>query len=132
MSTSEATIASSLGAIYQDAGIMAKAEEYYRQALSLEPDNPNGYNYLAYFLLDNDRNIEEGLQLVNAALISDPEDYEFLHTKGWGLYKQGKYKEALEILQRSWDLRRKNAIYDHEAYLHLGSAKKAVTSQKNN
>jgi tetratricopeptide (TPR) repeat protein len=131
MSTSEATIASSLGAIYQDAGIMAKAEEYYRQALSLEPDNPNGYDYLAYFLLDNDRNIKEGLQLVDAALISDPEDFKFLHTKGWGLYKQGKYKEALEILQKSWDLRRKNAIYDHSAFLHLEAAKKAVAGQKN-
>ena len=131
MSTSEATIASGLGSIYQDAGIMAKAEEYYRQALLLEPDNPNGYDYLAYFLLDNDRNIEEGLQLVDAALISDPENYEFLHTKGWGLYKQCKYKEALEILQKSWDLRRKNAIYDHSAFLHLEAAKKAVADQKN-
>jgi hypothetical protein len=55
-----------------------------------------------------------------------------LHTKGWGLYKQGKYQEALEILQKSWDLRMKNAIYDHEAFLHLEAAKKAVAGQKNN
>jgi hypothetical protein len=29
--------------------------------------------------------------------------YDYLDIKGWGLYKQGKNKEALEILQKCWD-----------------------------
>jgi tetratricopeptide (TPR) repeat protein len=66
------------------------------------------------------------LELVDKALIISPYEYEYLDTKGWGLYKQGIYKEALEILQESWDLRMKNAIYDHTAYFHLEAAKKAV------
>jgi hypothetical protein len=45
---------------------------------------------------------------------------------------QGKYKEALEILQKSWDLRREYAFYSHEAFLHLEEAKKAVAGLKNN
>jgi hypothetical protein len=49
-----------------------------------------------------------------------------------GLYKQGKYKEAKDILQKSWDLRREKAIYNHEVYLHLEAAKKAVDDQKYN
>jgi uncharacterized protein HemY len=48
------------------------------------------------------------------------------------LYKQGKYEEAKEVLQRSWDIRRDQAIYNHEAFLHLEAAKKAVAGQKNN
>jgi hypothetical protein len=52
-----------------------------------------------------------------------------LDTKGWGLYKQKKYKEALELLEKSWDLK---PYYDHELYLHLEAAKKAVAGQKNN
>jgi tetratricopeptide (TPR) repeat protein len=67
--------------------------------------------------------------LIDKALQLRPEDYDYLHSKGWGLYKQGKYEEALDILQKSWDLRRKNAIYNHEAYLHLEAAKKAATNQ---
>ena len=31
------------------------------------------------------------------------EYYDYLNIKGWGLYKQGKAKEALEILQKCWD-----------------------------
>jgi uncharacterized protein HemY len=89
-------------------------------------------NQLAYFLIDRDRNINEGLELVGKALVLSPENYEYLDTIGLGLYKQGKYQEAKEILQRSWDLRMKNAIYDHEAFLHLEEAQKAVANQKNN
>jgi len=72
------------------------------------------------------------LDLVNRALESDPDNYSFLDCKGWGLYKQGKYEEALGILQKSWDLRMQNAIFDHSAYLHLEAAKKAVANQKDN
>jgi tetratricopeptide (TPR) repeat protein len=131
-SASEAAIATNLGAIYSEAQILDKAEEYYRKALSLKPENLNLLNALAYFLINKDRNINEGLELISKALESSPENYNYLHTKGWGLYKQGKYKEALEILQNRWDLRMKNAIYDHEAYLHFEADKKAVADQKNN
>ncbi len=70
------------------------------------------------------------MELVDKALELSPDNYVSLHTKGWGLYKQGKYKEALEILQKSWDLRREKAVYNHEAFLHLEAARKAVASQK--
>jgi hypothetical protein len=36
----------------------------------------------------------------------------------------------LEILQKSWDIRKEKAIYNHEAFLHLEAAKKAVAEQK--
>jgi len=126
-SWSEASISTGLAGIYSEAGILGKAEEYYHNALSLEPQRPNRLNNLAWFLIDNDRNINEGLELVDKALGFSPDDYNYLHTKGWGLYKQGKYKDALEILQKSWDLK---PVYDHGIYLNLETAKKAVANQK--
>ena len=87
-------------------------------------------NNLAYFLIDKDRNINKGMELISKALELSPDNYTYLHAKGWGLYKQGKYQEALDILQKSWDLRMKNAIYNHEAFLHLEAAKKAVAGLK--
>jgi TolB-like protein/Tfp pilus assembly protein PilF len=129
-SSSEAAVTSSLAAIYSEAGIPNIAEEYYRQALSLEPDSPVRLNRLAFFLIDKDRNINQGLVLVDKALALSPDKYSYLDCKGWGLFKLGKYQEALDILQKSWDLRRQNAVYDHEAYIHLEKAKKAVARQK--
>jgi tetratricopeptide (TPR) repeat protein len=132
ISETEASLSTNLASIYSEAGILDKAEEYYRQALSLEPENSMRLNNLAYFLINKDRNINEGLQLVDNALKLNPDNYNYMYTKGWGLYKQGKYQEALEILQKSWDLRREKAVYDHQAYLHLEEAKKAVANKKNN
>ncbi len=128
-SRSEADITKILADIYYEAGIMNKAEKYYRKALSLEPDNPDRLNTLAWFLINNDRNINEGLELVDKAMNLRPNYYNYLDTKGWGLYKQGKNKEALEFLEKAWNLK---PVYDHEVYLHLEAAKKAVASQKNN
>jgi Tfp pilus assembly protein PilF len=129
-SVSEASITTSLAEIYSEAGILDKAEEYYRQALSLNPKNSEMINTLAYFLIDKDRNVNEVMELVDKVLNLQPDNYSYLHTKGWGLYKQGKYQEADVVLQKSWDLRMKNAIYNHEAFLHLEAAKKAVANQK--
>ena len=129
-SVPEAGIMTDLANIYLEAGILDNAEDFYRQALSVEPENDVWINNLAYFLIDKDRNIKEGLEINDKALALNPENYNYLHTKGWGLYKQGEYQQALEILQKSWNIRRKQAVYDHEAYLHLEAAKKAVAGQK--
>jgi tetratricopeptide (TPR) repeat protein len=129
-SVSEAVIAASLGDLYAEAGIFDKAEEYYRKPREIAPQDVRWQGVLATFLINNDRNINEGMELVDKALTSSPDNFNFLHIKGLGLYKQGKYQEALEVLQKSWDLRTKNAYYDHEAFLHLQEAKKAMEGKK--
>ena len=128
---SEAASALNLGGIYWAAELLDKAEEYAREALKLTPESPGRMNELAWFLIDTERNITEGLELVEKALELSPDHYEYLDTKGWGLYKQGKYQETLDILQKSWDLRMENAIYAHQAFLHLEVAKKAVANLNN-
>lgn len=127
---SEANIASTLASVYSQAKISDIALEYYRMALSLEPENPERMNSLAYFIIDDNRNINEGMDLVEKALKLKPDDFDYLHTKGWGLYKQGKFMDAREMLQKSWDLRMQNAIYNQTALLHLEAAKKAFSGQK--
>jgi hypothetical protein len=39
-------------------------EVYHRQALSADPENPFRINDLAYFLIDRDLNVEEGLMTI--------------------------------------------------------------------
>jgi tetratricopeptide (TPR) repeat protein len=129
-SVAETVILTGLAGIYNEAGIPDKAEENYQKVLSLQPNEQECLFNLGLFLIDSDRNISKGLELVGKALEANPENYSYLDTRGWGLYKQGKYKEALEALLKSWDLRMKNGVYDHPAYLHLEAAKKAATPPK--
>ena len=128
-SWSEAAIKTSQAEIYYEAGIPDKAEEYYQTALSLEPRNPERMNNLAWFLIDKDRDVKKGLELADKALELDPDIYSYLDTKGWGLYKLGKYKEAFEFLEKSWELK---PIYDHDLFLHLEEARKAVADNVRN
>ena len=129
-SWSDAALARNLGWAYSQAGMQDKAEESFRKAVSLEPESGFWYYYLANHLIDNDRNIDEGLELIDKAIELNP-DYEwmFLNCKGWGLYKKGNYPDALQILERSWELK---PAYDHDTWLRLEAAKKAVAGQKNN
>ena len=127
----ESDIFFELAEIYSEAGILQKSEEYYSKGFSLDPKNSYWIPKFIYILIDKDRNINKGLELVEKALNKDADNYEYLHLKGWGLYKLGKFEEARDILQRSWNLRRKYGQYDHPAYLHLEAAKKAVAGQKN-
>jgi len=66
------------------------------------------------------------MELVEKALAINP-DYYILDTKGWGLFKLGKYKESLELLEKAWELK---PLYDHGIYLHLQEARKAVAGQR--
>ncbi len=68
--------------------------------------------------------LREGLDLIDKALLITPNlSWALLDGKGWGLYKQGKYIEALKTLQECWDSR---VYYQHGVYLHREAAKEAV------
>jgi tetratricopeptide (TPR) repeat protein len=126
-SASKAMIESGIAGIYSEAGILYKAEESYRQAISSSPKNPYWKYSLAYFLIDKDRNINEGLALADTLLKISADNYNYLHTKGWGLYKLGKYEEALELLVKSDSLK---PIYNHALYLHIQEVKTAIANKK--
>ncbi len=128
----EASIAATIASAYMKAGLNDIAEKYFRQAARLEPGNPVILDDLADFLISTDRNIDEGIKLAGKALELKPGYFGFLYTEGWGLYKKGKFREASDILQRSWDLRIKKAVYNHDAYLLLEAAKSASAGMRSN
>jgi len=124
----ESRILSGIGYIYIRAELVNEAERHFRQAFTLDPRNPERMHDLAWFLINNDIDINEGVDLVEKALKIDPEDPYYLDTKGWGLYKQGRYEEALQFLNESWDCK---SAYMHEVFQHIQAAEKALAEQNN-
>jgi tetratricopeptide (TPR) repeat protein len=125
----EPAITASVGDLYSEAGLAEKAEVFYRRALSTEPYNPVRLNSLAWLLIDKNRNVEEGLQLVSRAVGTDPSNPLYLDCKGWGLYRQGKYKEALALLEKSMDL---SPVYIHSIRIHIEEVRKAIAARNVN
>ncbi|KPK83207.1 MAG: hypothetical protein AMS27_13265 [Bacteroides sp. SM23_62_1] len=92
------------GLMYDEANIMDKAEVHYRNAVKLEPENSYRIANLAEFLITNDINIDEGMELIEKALETEPENWYRLMIKGWGCYKQGKYEEAIQLLRKAEEI----------------------------
>lgn len=129
-SSSDALVTRTLGMLYSDAGMPDRAEKYFRKALSMEPENLNIINDFASFLIENNRNLDEVPGLMDKAmnLAKNKVDYyEFLNTKGWALFKQGKNKEAMEIIQKAWD---EVPFKVYSIRSHLEEVKKAVEGLK--
>ena len=103
---SDAHVAFRLAQLYFYAGMYEKAEIYCRKALSLEPVYQGELIDFANLLIESNIMLNEVSGLMDRAmkLAKNKTDYyDYLNTKGWGLYKQGKNKEALELLQKCWD-----------------------------
>ena len=120
---SEALILNSIGYMYEDANRIEEAEKYKRQALPLGPDDPQVLEGLAWLLIEYDINLEEGMALIEKAVKLAPETYNIVDTWGWGLYKSGRYEEALEALHKASDLR---GLYDPLIVGQIQAVEKAL------
>jgi len=110
-----------LGQIYSEANIMDQAELHYRKAHELNSAVIAG---LAEFLIDNDINVEEGMKLIDKGLALRPGEEIYLQLKGCGLYKQGKYEEALKLLEPLWE---RSEGFNSDLYYDLEAVKKAMS-----
>lgn len=83
------------------------AEQYYREALSLDPRQAHALNNLASVYVTQGIKLNEAEQLARAALVEatrgthDPQEHVYLETLGEVLLRQGRYAEALENFQRA-------------------------------
>jgi len=130
MSSTAAEIEEGLGDIYFQAGLMEKAEGYYRRALSLDPGNMRRIVTLANFLVESKRNLEDVQGLMDKAMESAQDSvvyYNYCDTKAMALYKQGKYKEALAIFQNTWN-KAPFKLYTYRS--HLEDVKNAIAGQE--
>ncbi len=126
----EADIDQGLGDIYFQAGLLERAEDYYRKALSLDSENLGRINNLANFLVESNRDLSDVSGLMERAMELTKDSvayYNCYYTKGQALYKQGLYEEALETLQKTWD-KAPFKLYTYES--HLDKVKKAVSGLK--
>lgn len=92
------------------------------KAIELDAENVEALNTLGYELIDNDIDIELGLQFVRKANRLAPLEPHIQDSVAWGYYKSGDYKNALIYAERAL-----NKLSDHAvANMHLGDIYRAL------
>jgi tetratricopeptide (TPR) repeat protein len=77
------------------------AEDFFRQALDLDPSNAMVLNYLGYMLADKGTKLPEALQMVRKAVEQEPMNGAYLDSLGWAYFKMGQYELAEENLRQA-------------------------------
>jgi tetratricopeptide (TPR) repeat protein len=77
------------------------AEADFRRALELNPTQPQVLNYLGYGLVDRGEKLDEALGMIQKAVAGDPDQGYIIDSLAWALFKLGRYKEALEPMERA-------------------------------
>lgn len=121
----EALISTDFGFLYSKAGRLDEAETKYREAIQQDPQNLQYQFNLARFLIDEEINVDEGLQIVEHILEKNPDHWDLIHYKGWALYLKESFEEAEAFIREAWE---KKPIYNHMLFLHLQEAEQAVSS----
>ena len=86
---------------YEREGLWDEAEADFRTALTLNPDQPNVLNYLGYSLVEQRRNFDEALGMIERAVAARPDSGYIVDSLGWVLYRLGRFQEAVEPMERA-------------------------------
>ena len=90
------------------------AEQFFRQALELDPSNAMTLNYLGYMLADKGIRLPEALKLIRKAVELDPMNGAYLDSLGWAYFKLGQYELAEENLRQAVERDRSDpTVHDH-------------------
>ena len=102
------------------------AEADFRAALELRPEQPQVLNYLGYSFLEMNSNLEEALDLIERAVAQRPDSGYIVDSLGWGLYRVGRYAEAVGHMERAVELLPVDPIVND----HLGDVYWAVGRER--
>lgn len=94
---------------------LAIAEQDLRTIIERDPANAQALNALGYTLADRTNRFDEALNLIQRALVLEPDDGVVIDSLGWVQYRLGNLTKAEEYLRRALDL-----IADPEVAAHLG------------
>ncbi len=80
------------------------AEKDFRAALEINPEQPQVLNYLGYSLVEEQRNLDEALDMIERAVKASPNSGYIVDSLGWVFYRLGRYDEAVVQMERAVQL----------------------------
>lgn len=112
----------SRGIAYSQDGDSVAAEGDFRAALAINPDQPQVLNYLGYSLVEEQRKLDEALDMIERAVAASPSSGYIVDSLGWVYYRLGRYDEAVVQMERAVELEAVDPVVND----HLGDVYWAV------
>ena len=113
----DGTAWATLGTLAEQMGDRAKAQDLYKKALQIQPDQPIAANNLAFMYLDQGTNLDVALSLAQVARRAMPTSPNSADTLAWAYYLKGAYSSARELLEDA----AKQSPDDSTIQYHLGA-----------
>ncbi len=89
----------------------------YDNALVANPENVGALNNYAYYLSENNGDLDKALKMSKEAITLEPGNVTYVDTYAWVLFRRGEYKEALEYQRSVLD---NGEAPSAEYYEHMG------------
>jgi tetratricopeptide (TPR) repeat protein len=89
------------GICHEQSKDWAAAEADFREALTLNPDQPQVLNYLGYGLVDRGEKLDEALGMIERAVKASPNEGYIIDSLAWAFFRLGRYDEALEPMEKA-------------------------------
>lgn len=112
----------SRGIAYSQDGDSVAAEDDFRAALAINPDQPQVLNYLGYLLVEEQRKLDEALDMIERAVAASPDSGYIVDSLGWVYYRLGRYDEAVVQMEHAVELEAVDPVVND----HLGDVFWAV------
>ena len=106
---------------------LTEMETALRTVIKLTPENQHAYNALGYSWADRNIRLPEARDLIKKALELSPNDPFSLDSMGWLEFRVNNTNEAINYLQRAYDIRPDVEIAAHlgEVWWVIGEQEKA-------
>jgi tetratricopeptide (TPR) repeat protein len=106
------------GVSYERSKHWPEAEADFKQALTINPNQPQVLNYLGYSWVDMGMNLDQALNMIKTAVDLRPNDGYIVDSLGWAYFKLGRYDDAVTQLERAVELKPEDSVIND----HLGDA----------
>jgi Flp pilus assembly protein TadD len=122
-----------LGTLEESSGDIRKAEDYYKQSLIIQPEQPVASNNLAYRMIENGENVDVALTLAQTARRVMPNSPDTADTLAWAYYHKGTYGFARDLLLDATKINPNNPTTQYHlglVYAKLGDRSNAAIHLK--
>ena len=127
-------IYAAMGDLYHVSEQPEEAYHCYDSALVYNPSNILVLNNYAYYLSEENKELDKAEQMSQRTIKAEPNNATYLDTYAWILYKQERYEEALTYIERALatDSVTSDVLYEHAGDIcyRMGDTARAVSYWK--